>query len=137
MVVDPRPPQFCRAETAGLSRMHVSFRLVLHVFANAWCKRHRLKREYSDCLGTSGLIIWHRNPAETWLASLGPTANFHAVFLRFPGPARMTGPSLQDTGPNPAGFLPTHAEKVQMLLSDSEILRDGTDGTNRKQPCSV
>lgn len=24
---------------------------------------------------------------------------------------------LQDTGPNPAGFLPTHAEKVQMLLS--------------------
>ena len=26
---------------------------------------------------------------------------------------------LQDTGPNPAGFLPTHAEKVQMLLSIS------------------
>lgn len=25
----------------------------------------------------------------------------------------------QDTGPNPAGFLPTHAEKVQMLLSHS------------------
>mmetsp|Transcript_33282 Transcript_33282/g.109108 ORF Transcript_33282/g.109108 Transcript_33282/m.109108 type:complete len:2380 (-) Transcript_33282:160-7299(-) len=28
------------------------------------------------------------------------------------------GKSNKDTGPNPAGFLPTHAEKVQMLLSD-------------------
>jgi len=28
------------------------------------------------------------------------------------------GKQNKDTGPNPAGFLPTHAEKVQMLLSD-------------------
>jgi len=28
------------------------------------------------------------------------------------------GKSNKDTGPNPAGYLPTHAEKVQMLLSD-------------------
>merc|ERR1719267_41924 len=28
------------------------------------------------------------------------------------------GKSNKDTGPNPAGFLPTHAEKVQLLLSD-------------------
>lgn len=30
----------------------------------------------------------------------------------------------QDTGPNPAGFLPTHAEKVQMLLSHSTCAGD-------------